>query len=104
MTERTWLPKAQPWEPGDYDEEVVYAVRAFFKGDALPHQQLVVRDWLMYLTGASEGFADLSFRPGADGGQRATDFAEGKRFVGLQVRKMLHPATTPKPVALLKKK
>ena len=98
-----WKPKSLPWEPVDYDDEVVYAVRAFWEGKALPHQQTLVREWLMYLTGAGDGFADLSFRPGSDG-QRATDFAEGKRFVGLQIRKMLHPLVTPKPAKAVTKK
>lgn len=95
MTQKTWRHKAQPWEAADYDEDVVYAVRALFKGEAMPHQQIMVRDWLMYVSAAGEGFDDLSFRPGADGA-RATDFAEGKRFVGLQFRKMLRAEVTPK--------
>jgi hypothetical protein len=93
----TWRPKQQPWEAPDYDDEVVYAARAFFKGEALPHQQVKLRDWLMYVSGAGEGYDDLSFRPGPDGA-RATDFAEGKRFVGLQLRKMLRAEVTPKLV------
>ncbi len=92
-----WKPKELPWAASDHGEEVVYAVRALFENKALPHQQKLVWDWLMYVTAAGDGFADLSFRPGPDG-QRATDFAEGKRFVGLQVRKMLHPAMTPKTI------
>jgi hypothetical protein len=50
----------------------------------------------MYVTAASEEFQDLSYRPGEQG-IRATDFAEGKRFVGQQVRKLLRPELTPKP-------
>jgi hypothetical protein len=91
----TWLPKKDPWLPPDYDEKVVYAVRALFKGNANDAQQRTAVEWLMYVTGASEEYADLSFRPGVDG-QRSTDFAEGKRFVGLQIRKMLRPEVTPK--------
>lgn len=85
-----WRHRKHPWEPADYDEEVIYAIRAFRDGKALPHQQALAWKWLMFVTAAGDGFDDLSFRPGGDG-QRETDFAEGKRFVGLQMRKMLHP-------------
>ena len=37
---------------------------------------------------------DLSYRPDSD---RNTAFAEGKRFVGMMLRKLLHPALTPEP-------
>lgn len=95
---RVWRAKEMPWMPPDWDEPVVYAVRAFADGKASETQQRTAWDWLMYLTAASEEFADLSFRPGEEG-RRATDFAEGKRFVGQQVRKMLRPELTPKPKA-----
>lgn len=91
-----WRPKPAPWMPPDWDESVVWAVRQMAEGRANDGQQKLVWDWLMYVTAASEEFADLSFRPGEEG-RRATDFAEGKRFVGMQVRKMLHPALTPAP-------
>lgn len=89
-------PKKWPWEAADYDADgrIVYAVRALSEGKATDAQQKVVWEWMMYLTGAGERWQDLSFRYGPDG-SRATDFAEGKRFVGLQLRKMLHPAVTP---------
>ncbi len=94
-----WRPKKDPWMPADYDEMTCYAVKAFANGTANEQQQRLAWDWLMYLTGAGDEFQDLSFRPGADG-IRATDFAEGKRFVGQQIRKLLHPAVleavTPK--------
>lgn len=93
----SWKPKMLPWEPADVDERVVYAIRALRSGEAMEHQQILAWDWLMYLTGAGDGYADMSFRPGADGA-RATDFAEGKRFVGLQLMKMMRPEMTPKIV------
>jgi hypothetical protein len=85
-----WRHRKHPWEPAEYSEEVIYAVRAMKDGTALPHQQQLAWRWLMFVTAAGDGFDDLSFRPGGDG-PRETDFAEGKRFVGLQMRKMLHP-------------
>jgi hypothetical protein len=92
--DQSWRPKKEPWLPHDYDESTIMAVRAFASGVANDGQQKTVWDYFMYLTGASERFADLSFRPGADG-QRATDFAEGKRFVGMQLRKLMAPELTP---------
>lgn len=92
---RSWTPKRDPWHPPDHDEQVIWAVRAFFKGEATQSQQFAVRDYLMYITGASDEWADLSYRPGEDG-RRATDFAEGKRFPGLMLRKLLRPELTPR--------
>ena len=94
-----WLPKVPPWFPPDHDEEVVNAVRATQHGNANSAQQQTFWRYLMYVTGASEEFADLSFRPEDKGGTRATDFAEGKRFVGLMIRKLLRAEFTPKPQA-----
>jgi hypothetical protein len=91
----TWLPKKDPWLPPDYDDVVVLSVRALANGTANEHQQKVAWRWMMYLTAATEEFADLSYRPG-ELGRRDTDFAEGKKFIGLMIRKMLNPALTPK--------
>jgi hypothetical protein len=94
---RRWLPKAQPHIPPDYDEQVIYAIRAWSQGKASENQQMLAWDYVMYVTGASEEFNDLSYRPDKEGGTRAMDFAEGKRFVGLMIRKMLRPEVTPRP-------
>ena len=92
-----WTQKKEPWAPPDAGEQVTYAIRAFAEGKANDGQQKLVWDWLNYITGAGERWQDLSFRPGGDDGRRLTDFAEGKRFVGIQMRKHLHPALTPPP-------
>lgn len=92
---RRWFPKAHPHHPPDYDEQVIYAVRAWSQGKASEGQQIMAWDYVMYVTGASEQFNDLSYRPDKDGGTRAMDFAEGKRFVGLMIRKLLRPEVTP---------
>lgn len=97
-----WKPKKQPWDAPDYDDDVIYAIRALSAGTAHPHQQQLAWEWFQYITTAGEMYADLSFRPGPDG-QRATDFAEGKRWVGMQVRKMLYPGLT-KPTTTTTKK
>lgn len=92
---RAWAPKKDPWMAPDRDDAVIWATLAFAKGQASESQQRLLWDWIMYSTGASDEWADLSFRPGEEG-RRATDFAEGKRFVGIQLRSNLHPIRRPK--------
>lgn len=89
-----WRPKKEPWLPPDHDESSIYAIRALATGTANDGQQKLAWNYLMYVTGASEEYADLSFRPGPTG-ERDTVFAEGKRFVGLMLRKLLRPELTP---------
>jgi hypothetical protein len=100
---RAWLPKKDPWMPPDRDDAVIWATLAFSKGKATETQQMLLWDWMMYFTGASDEYADLSFRPGEEG-RRATDFAEGKRCIGLGLRSNVHPLRRPKdrPVVDLK--
>lgn len=90
-----FLPKKLPWETPDYDEDAIYAIRALAQGVANSAQQATAWRYMMYITGATEEFADLSFRPDALGGERATAFAEGKRFVGMMLRKLFRPELTP---------
>lgn len=93
---RPWLPRRLPWASPWYDDDIVLAVRAVADGVANQGQQKLFWRYLMYVTGASDEFADLSFRPDDLGGDRGTVFAEGKRFVGNEIRKMLRPELTPK--------
>lgn len=85
-----WKPKRNPYEPVDYDEHVVMAFISFRSGTANQGQQDTVWQWLQYVCGVGE-YTDLSFRPGGSEGERDTAFAEGKRFCGLQMMKLLHP-------------
>lgn len=87
-----WLPKEHPYHPPDYDEAIVMAMRAFAAGKANDGQQKIVWDWLQYATGTGN-WSDMTFRPGGAEAERESAFAEGKRFVGLQILKLLHPAT-----------
>lgn len=73
----SWKPAE--WEPGDAS-----ALQALANGEANPHQQKRALDWVI----RAAGTYDLSYRPGATG-DRDTSFAEGKRFIGLQIVKLL---------------
>ena len=92
--QRIWRPKAEPHLPPDYDEDTILAIRAWSLGAANPEQQKLAWHYVMYLTNASEEFADLSYRPGEQGAL-ATAFAEGKRHPGLALRKLMRPELTP---------
>lgn len=59
------------------------AFQALARGDASAHHQKLALDWIINKAAATY---DLSFSPESD---RLTAFAEGRRFVGLQVVKML---------------
>lgn len=81
-------PAASPWHPAPYDEAVTGALKALQSGTANAAQQQRALKWIIE---ALCGTYDLSWRP--DSG-RATSFAEGKRFVGMQIVKQLK-LTTP---------
>lgn len=70
--------------PAPYDDDDIRAMRALVAGNANEGQQRRALNWII---NSAAGYYDLSFRPGIDGA-RATDFAEGKRFVGAQVVKL----------------
>ncbi len=72
------------WHPPEYDVADVHAVRALETGNANPDQQKRALGWIIR-NGC--GTYDLSFRPESD---RETSFAEGRRFVGLMIVKLLN--------------
>lgn len=69
--------------PPKYEIADVEAFQALQRGDASPGLQRRALDWI--ITNAAATY-DLSFSPTDD---RLTSFAEGRRFVGLQVVKLL---------------
>ena len=77
-------PNALPWDPPVMSKAEAYAVRSLAAGNANEAQQRTAWDFIMRLTGVR----DLEFRPD----ERASTFASGKRFVGLQLVK---PLTLP---------
>jgi len=75
-----------PWRPAGYEDADAEAWQALARGAARPDQQKRALAWLIE---KAAGTYDLSFRPGAQEGERDTVFAEGRRFVGLQIVKLL---------------
>lgn len=92
-------PRDPAWMPADYDAADVEAMQACARGEANEHQQKRVVDWVI---NKAAGAYELSFRSDADGGERETAFAEGRRFVGMQVVKAVN--MSPKIIAELRKK
>lgn len=72
-----------PWKPHPYELADASAMQALAAGTATPDQQRRALTWLVNAAGTY----DLSYRPGPNG-ERDSVFAEGKRFVGLQVVKL----------------
>lgn len=76
-------PRAEnPWQPYSWEPEDAYAVQALAKGAANADQQRHALDLVVH---GLAGTYDMSFRPGQNG---ATEFAEGKRAVGLELVKL----------------
>ena len=71
---------SDPRMPAPWDKETAYAVRALYEGKANESQQRRVAAFIE----RAAGVYDLEFRPD----ERMSSFASGKRFVGLQVRKL----------------
>lgn len=82
---RTRIHKRRPWEPADFTRAEHLALVALSQGRATEDQQQLAWDWLLF----AAGYDDKSFRPGGLEGQRETDFAEGKKWVGEQMIKLL---------------
>ncbi len=71
----------------EYDVPVVAAVQALSRGEATADQQKAALNWCINQACATYG---QSFQ---EAGDRETVFAEGRRFVGLQLVKLLHLST-----------
>ena len=85
MTERE-RKSPPPWAPVmiDIGDPRVGAIKSLAAGTATPGQQRLAWEAILF---DFCGIRDLSFRPDGSGGSRATDFAEGRRHVGLQLVK-----------------
>lgn len=72
------------FSPAKYDERIMHAVKNLARGEANESQQRCVLDWIINEVAKTY---DVSFRPEGD---RDTCFAEGRRFVGLQIVKLIN--------------
>lgn len=78
----------KPHAPIAYDEDIARAVQAWQAGKASEGQQRAAYQWVVYAVCDVEG---MSYHEGAEDGRRASDFHEGRRFAGNQIRKMSNP-------------
>lgn len=78
--------ESAPHRPADYTIEEVMAIKMLQEGKAQPHQQVLALKWIIEKAACTH---DVSYRPGGIEGQRATDFAEGKAYVGRQIIKLI---------------
>ena len=79
-------PEALPWLPTEYTDFDVGSLKALAKGEANQEQQVHA---MRFIVEQLAGVYDLEFRPGVEG-DRNTAFAGGKRWVGLQIVKMVN--------------
>ena len=83
---------AWPWSPvARFEDADVFALQALAAGNASSGQQ---QRALAFIRDAICEGDRLSFMPGGEDGRRATDFAEGKRFVAVQIRRFLRMKPT----------
>jgi hypothetical protein len=85
-TQREAVDDNAPWKPPHYEPADVGALQALRRGDCPAHLQQRALNFILF---SLCGLRDLSYRPGGEDGRRDTDFAEGRRFVGLQIGKLL---------------
>lgn len=98
MARKAREPRDPPWLPVPYDVADVDAFKAMAKGTANADQQGRALRWLIDV---AAGTYEISFRSDADGGERDSSFAEGRRFVGTQIVKLVN--MPPALVAQLRK-
>lgn len=77
-------PPHAAWAPPSYEKAHVYALKALQDGRAEPHQQQMALTWIVNMAARTY---DLSYRPDSE---RDSAFAEGRRFVGLEIVKLLN--------------
>lgn len=85
--------ESAPWLPAKYQPADAKAIQCVADGTASADQQRRAMKWIIEEVCKTY---DLEFRPESE---RDTTLASGKRFVGLQIVKMLHihvPAITKK--------
>ena len=81
------IEKNRPWLPPNFELHHVAALQALSRGQANEDQQKEALDWI--ITECCKTY-DMSYRPDSD---RDTAFAEGKRFVGANIVRLLKTST-----------
>ena len=79
------LEENAPWLTPKYDLADIGALQALSKGEAPPDAQQLALKWIIE---KAAGTYEPSYRPGEEG-ERDTAFAEGRRYVGLHIVKLL---------------
>ena len=85
---RSSRPKSRPdrpWQIPRIDDADIFALQAIANGIASNAQQRRAYDYVIRALCETDR---MTFWPGGEDGKRATDFAEGKRWVGLQLRRI----------------
>lgn len=75
---------------------VTGGIKAMMTGNATEHQQKMVLDWII---NQACGTYDQSWRHDNDGGVRASDFASGRRCVGLAIVREINLIDKKSPIA-----
>ncbi len=81
-------PKSQPdrpWQMPRVEDADIFALQAVAIGTANDAQQQRAYKYIVRTLCETDR---ITFWPGGEDGKRATDFAEGKRWVGLQLRRV----------------
>jgi len=73
-----------PYLPADYTPGHVLAMQRLSVGEANEEEQKMALQWIIE---KAAGTYDVSYRPDSE---RDSVFAEGRRFTGLQIVKLLH--------------
>lgn len=91
-----------PWVLPVSEDADIFALQALNNGQANPDQQQ--RVW-RFIRETLCGCEIMSFWPGGEDGRRATDFAEGRRWVATQMRRLsrlkprnINPRGAPPPM------
>ena len=81
------LPISAPYAPAPFSTPVAIALKNLQQGQATPDEQKMALTWIINIGARNY---DMSYRPGGLEGDRDSCFAEGKRFVGSQIIKLLN--------------
>lgn len=73
----------KPWAPVTFSLPDAYALQALERGEATPEQQKTA---IQFIVNSVCATYDMSYRHDS---HRDSDFAEGKRFVGLQIVRLI---------------